>query len=93
MEYIRIPTTLVGFTNTETEIRETTTDRTMNLIKGYLNSRDEIHDCPNCGKRMHIHDNYEVNLRHLCLGKTLTCVRLNSQKVQKILKLLGVFSN
>lgn len=76
---IRIPSTLEGFINTETELRKTVSGREMYLLNGKL-ADTERKSCPKCGCKMHIHDVYEVNLRHLCLGKRLTAVRFDKNR-------------
>ena len=80
MNNITIPTLLEGLNHTETEIRKTTTNKTMYLIKGVLESSKGAQACPYCGIQMHIHNNYEVNLRHLSIGPYFTCVRLNKSR-------------
>jgi len=77
MNLITLPSGLVGFNNQTTEIVETISDREMYLLHGVL-SRDEADGiCPHCNRRMHIHNEYEVNLKHLCFGKRLSTLRFS----------------
>lgn len=66
---------LEGFRNTKTTVRMTTTGEELYLIEGELAGAEDARRCHGCGCRMHIHDNYDVNLRHLCIGGTLCSVR------------------
>ncbi len=75
MHYIMLPSELVGFTNRTTEIVKTVSNREMYLLKGELASSADDCLCPLCGSSMHIHDRCEVNLRHLCFGHKLSCLR------------------
>jgi len=75
MHYITLPSTLVGFTNHATEIVKTVSDREMYLLHGQLENDDKQCICPHCGEKMHVHNKYETNLRHLSFGHRLSCLR------------------
>ena len=75
MHYIMLPSELVGFTNRTTEIVKTVSNREMYLLHGELEASAEDSLCPQCGSSMHIHNRSEVNLRHLCFGHKLSCLR------------------
>lgn len=75
MQYITLPSGLIDFTNNKTEIVKTTTNREMYLLHGQLKSSSEHCYCPECGKKMHIHNSYEVTLRHLCFGHRMSSLR------------------
>jgi len=75
MHYIMLPSELVGFTNRTTETVKTASNREMYLLRGELKGSDEDCLCTKCGSMMHIHNRYEVNLRHLCFGHKLSCLR------------------
>lgn len=75
MNCITLPSGLVDFDNYKTEIVTTATNKEMYLLHGRLKRAEEDCLCPHCGKKMHIHNNYEVNLRHLSFGHRLSCLR------------------
>ena len=75
MHYITLPSELVGFTNHSSEIVKTVSNRKMYLLHGELKASADDSICPQCGGSMHIHDRCEVNLRHLCFGDKLSCLR------------------
>ena len=70
-----LPSELVGFTNRTTEIVKTVSNREMYLLHGELKASAGDSLCPQCGSFMHIHNRCEVNLRHLCFGHKLSCLR------------------
>lgn len=47
----------------------------MYLLHGELKASADDSICPQCGSSMHIHNRCEVNLRHLCFGDKLSCLR------------------
>lgn len=77
---ITIPSSLKGFINTNTTAARTVTDRTMYLIDGYLEETEDMRRCPGCGKRMHVHNSYDVSLSHLPYGGILSSVRFEKQR-------------
>ena len=58
---ITIPSGLEGFINTNTTIANTVTDRSIYLIDGMLQEREEDRICPRCGRRMHRSDTYDIS--------------------------------
>ena len=49
----------------------------MYLLHGALNKQKEPCICPHCNCKMHVHDKYEVNLRHLCFGSRLSALKFS----------------
>jgi transposase len=49
----------------------------MYLLHGELKGSAEDCLCTECGGMMHVHNRYEVNLRHLCFGFKLSCLRFS----------------
>ena len=47
----------------------------MYLLHGELKASADDSICPQCGSSLHIHNRCEVNLRHLCFGDKLSCLR------------------
>lgn len=72
-EYLHIPSNLYGFTNTETTIRRSISGREVYCYKGNLTLQEADRYC-SCGCRMHINGSRNINIRHLSIGKTLTCL-------------------
>ena len=77
-DYIRIPSQLEGFSNTETKEVETDTGSKLYLIEGELVRNEGDFVCPACGARMHIHDRRETSLKHVPFGDVFTAVRFDS---------------
>ena len=77
---ITIPSGLEGFINTNTTISQTVTDRSIYLIDGKLQEREEDRICPRCGRRMHIHDTYGISLGHIPIGTTFSAVRFEKYR-------------
>ena len=77
MKYIKLPSRLVGFTNQTTEIVKTVTGREMYLLKGDLSKDKETFTCPHCKSKLHIHNKYEVNLKHLSFGSLLSTIKFS----------------
>ena len=75
MHNITLPSGLVGFHNTNTESVTTVSGLGAYLLHGNIDRDENDSLCPHCGKTMHIHNTYEVNLRHLCIGGNLSCLR------------------
>ena len=71
---IPIPSGLEGFINTNTLKAPTVTDRSIFLIDGKLQEREEDRICPRCGRRMHIHDPSGISLGHIPIGTTFSAV-------------------
>ena len=75
MNYITLPSELVGFINEKSEIVTTTTNQKMYMLHGHIENNDEEHQCPHCGSKLHVHDRRESTLRHLNFGPTLSCLK------------------
>jgi len=69
---ITLPSELKGFINTNTEEGTTAADRKIYLIRGKLDTSEQI--CPICGSRMHVHNTYDTLLSHLPFGGSLSAV-------------------
>ncbi|MBO8436250.1 MAG: ISL3 family transposase [Spirochaetes bacterium] len=80
--YISIPTLLVGFNQIPelTEIRNTHSGRTANVIRGELEETGNDRICPVCGKNGHIHGTQETTLRHLPIGLRLNVLRFSKNR-------------
>lgn len=77
---ITIPSSLEGFINTNTKIVQTITSRTMYLIDGNVQEKEEDRICPICGERMHIHNTYDISLNHIPYGEVLSAVRFEKYR-------------
>lgn len=73
-DFLKVPSCLYGFSNTETSAKTSVSGRSVFCFEGTLTvSRDDI-TC-SCGARMHINNHRETILRHLPFGGYLSCVR------------------
>ena len=72
--FIKIDTELNRFINTNTRKVRAITDTEMLLVEGELNSNTEY--CPLCNCKMHTHDTFEQDLKHLPIISTLISIRL-----------------
>ena len=63
--YIKLPSNLEGFTNTETEIVNMGGNNSVFVVLGTLQERDEARVCPHCHSRMHIKDDVTCMLKHI----------------------------
>ena len=69
-----IPSRLEGFTNKETTLHKACSGRDVICFRGELDLPESDRVCPECGSRMHINNQRELSLRHLCFGNTLSVV-------------------
>lgn len=76
-EFLKIPSTLCGFQNTDTIIGTSVSGREILCFEGSLNASQNDSLCPKCGTKMHINQHYTTTLRHLPFGSTLSCVRFD----------------
>lgn len=81
MNTITIPSFLEGFQNTNTTIGTTVDDRSICLINGTITSTGPCF-CQKCGGRMHSHDVYDVSLRHIPFGGSLSAVRFQKRRYE-----------
>ncbi len=72
-KWLKIPSCLYGFSNTETESLNTASGRNMLCFHGTLDSSEEDLSCI-CGARMHVNNHPDITLKHLPFGRTLSCV-------------------
>lgn len=72
-----LPSLLNGFNNTETTIETTKSERTAFCFRGTLDLCESDRYCVHCGHKMHVNNNRDITLRHLCFGSTLSCLKFN----------------
>lgn len=72
--FLKIPSLLDGFINEETISGVTKSGRTIFDIRGNLEITNKDRECPKCGGFMHINQNHQTTLRHLCFGSNLSCI-------------------
>lgn len=80
MKYIKLPSTLVGFSNLNSEIVKTVSNNEMYLLHGELKKDKGPCTCPHCNCKMHIHNKYEVNLKHLSFGSRRSSLRFSKDR-------------
>ena len=74
VNYLHLPCCLEGFTNTKTDTLKAKSGRDVFCFYGILEINEEERICEKCGAKMEDHSKYEVTLRHLCIGSTLSCL-------------------
>ena len=79
--YLRIPSTLDTFTNTETELHTSYSGRDVVLLKGKLDILPEDRVCPKCGEKLHVNDGTEQTLHHLPVGASLMAVSFRRRQM------------
>ncbi len=79
--FLMIPSSLNGFTNTETVTGITKSGRTVFDIRGSLEITDSDRTCPKCGSYMHINTSKNTILRHLCIGGNLSCISFSHHQL------------
>lgn len=79
-DFLKIPSELYGFHNTNTEIKTTQSNRTVYCFQGEMDIPEEELVCPECGAKMHIHAHPQIRLRHLNFGGNLSCVELKHHR-------------
>ncbi len=72
-DFLKIPSCLYGFYNTETETQTAKSGRTILCFKGSLYSDEEDTSCI-CGAKMHVNNHPSITLNHLPFGRYLTSV-------------------
>ena len=72
-DFLRLPSCLYGFNNTDTLIETARSGRTIYCHKGVLHLPEEERTCT-CGCKMHINTSPDISLQHLCIGGNLSCV-------------------
>ena len=68
MDYIMLPSSLVGFSNDYTKIVTMTTGTAALLVHGNLKVTEADRTCSYCGSKMHAHGITDASLRHVSVG-------------------------
>ena len=79
-EFLMIPAGLPRFNNSFTETARSESDREVFVFYGSLDPFEDENICTHCGCKMHVNNTFDVNLRHLCFGSSLSSLRF--KKVQ-----------
>ena len=74
LNYLRIPSFLTGFVNERTTIETAQSGRTVYCYRGKVTIEESDRVCPKCGSYMHINGHSDIVLRHLNIGKNLSCI-------------------
>lgn len=72
-EFLKIPSLLFGFHNTDTSDEKTVSGRIAYCFHGYIDIPDEERICK-CGCRMHVNNSPDITLRHLPFGGNFSCL-------------------
>ena len=73
-QYLKIPSTLSGFCNTESEVCTAYSGRSVYLLSGTIVEKDSDRVCPQCGGQLHINGHSVQTLRHLPMGSHLMAI-------------------
>ena len=92
--FLILPTLLDRFKNTFTHVIKTIKERKAFVFEGVLNPKEEEKICNNCNCVMYINNHFKVNLRHLCIGDSISfvsfekiqyyCPKCNISKMQNV---------
>ena len=72
--YLKIPSLLFGFHNTDTSDEKTVSGRIAYCHHGFIDIPDDERICK-CGCKMHINNSPYIILRHLPIGGNLSCLK------------------
>lgn len=73
--FLTIPAALDGFNNTDTDCHRSYSNRDVICFNGTLDITEDDRKCPECGGHMHVNCyNKGKMIRHLCFGKSLSCL-------------------
>lgn len=72
-EYLKIPSLLFGFHNTDTTDEKTISGRIAYCFHGYVDIPEDERNCQ-CGCKMHVNNSPDIMLRHLPFGGNLSCL-------------------
>lgn len=73
IDYLKIPSFLYGFSNTDTSVKTSKSGRQVFCLEGTLDATEENLICT-CGSKMHVNNHTGITLRHLPFGSSLSCV-------------------
>ncbi|MFH5835224.1 ISL3 family transposase [Proteiniclasticum sp. C24MP] len=92
--YLRFPSFLSGFTNTDSILHDSSSGRGVFRLRGVLEVNDSDRICQECGGVMHIHNTFSCNLWHLNFGqnysflefekKQFLCPACKTTKIQQV---------
>ena len=74
-EFLKIPSCLYGFHNTETTVETAKSGRIVYLHKGTLDIPEDERVCSCCGSKMHINSHPDIYIRHLNIGGNLSALK------------------
>ena len=75
-----IPHCLTDYVNSSTTIENTSGGREAYCFHGDLVFSDDDYRCPDCGVKMHIHQTYHVQLKHVPIGGKLSFVMVDKHQ-------------
>ena len=79
--FIKIPSSLIRFENTDTTTGNNNAGHITYFINGFVKLSNEELEC-DCGGKMHIHDSYEIGLKHLPIGNIYSQVCINRKQLK-----------
>lgn len=81
INWLYIPTLLERFVNTNTKI-ETINKSEVVCFYGYVILSDDDLRCDCCGNKMHIHNSYDIYLKHLPFGANHSIIKINKKQLE-----------
>lgn len=76
-KFLKIPSFLTNFENTETTIEINKSNRTVYRYRGFLQAKTNENICPCCNNPMYINNHLKTSLKHLNFGENLGVVEVN----------------
>lgn len=80
--YLLIPSSLDGFMCEKTITEVINNGASIYHLYGKLKVESNDCLCPNCNKKMHIHDSRNISLRHFCFGNNQTIIHFKRYRFQ-----------
>lgn len=80
--FLKIPSTLEGFINTNTTIENDSTGHKRYYFKGYIPLPNSDLKCDICGNKMNINRIYNIKLKHLSIGEIYSSICVERKQLQ-----------
>lgn len=81
--FLNIPSSLAGFTNTQSTQHNAVSGKSVVKFHGVLNLDDTDRARPNCGNLMHINNTFPCSLYHLNFGHNYTSLEFDKKQLLK----------
>ena len=78
--FLFIPSNLSTFRNTSSQVLKAKSGRNVIFFDGILDISADDRICDKCGNIMEINNQFDVNLKHLCFGSSLSCITFTKKQ-------------